>query len=102
MSERFRLAFSEGVKGDLAGLRAYDCRILLDAIDTQLAHAPLVETKQRKLLRNLIPPFEAVLPIWQLRVGVFRVFYDVNVEERRVYGRAIRRKPVHLNTEEIL
>ena len=49
-----------------------------------------------------MPPFEAILPIWQLRVGIFRVFYDVNEEERRVSIRAIRRKPAHLKTEEIL
>ena len=102
MSRRFSLAFSAGVKEDLDGLRAYDGRILLEAIETQLTHAPLVETKQRKLLHNLVPPFEAVPPIWQLRVGEFRVFYDVNEEERQVYVRAIRRKPAHLNTEEIL
>ena len=96
------LAFSEGVKADLEGLRAYDCRILLEAIETQLTHAPHVETKKCKLLRNLAPPFEAIPPIWQLRVGAFRVFYDVNEEEHRVYVRAIRRKPAHLKTEEIL
>ena len=102
MSRLFALAFSEGVKEDLEGLRAYDRRILLEVIETQLTHAPLVETKQRKLLRNLVPPFEAIPPIWQLCVGVFRVFYDVNEEERRAYVRAIRRKAAHLNTEEIL
>ena len=102
MSKRFTVALSEGVKADMEGLRAYDCRILLEAIDTHLTHAPLVETKQRKLLRNLVPPFEAIPPIWQLRVGVFRVLYDVHEEERRVYVRAIRRKPAHLKTEEIL
>ena len=102
MSRRFTVEFSEGVKKDLARLRAYDCRILLEAIETPLTHTPLVETKKRKLLRNLAPPFEAIPPIWQLRVGAFRVFYDVNEEERRVYVRAIRRKPAHLKTEEIL
>lgn len=102
MSRRFALAFSEGVKEDLEGLRAYDRRVLLEAIKAQLTHAPHVETKQRKLLRNLVPPFEAIPPIWQLRVGAFRVFYDVNEEERRVSVRAIRRKPAHLKTEEIL
>ena len=102
MSRLFSLEFSEGVRGDLAGLRTYDCRILLEAIETQLTHAPHVETKNRKLLRNLVPPFEAIPPIWQLRVGAFRVFYDVNEEGRRVHVRAIRRKPAHLRTEEIL
>ncbi len=102
MAKTFEVVFSEGVKKDLRGLRAYECRIILDAIETQLTHAPLVETNKRKLLHNLVPPFEAIPPIWQLRVGAFRVFYDVNTEERRVSVRAIRRKPAHLKTEEIL
>ena len=84
------------------GLRAYDRRAVLNAIETRLTHAPLLETKNQKRLQNLVPPFEAVPPIWQLRVGALRVFYDVNEEERRVYVRAIRRKPTHLRTEEIL
>jgi len=102
MSERFSLVFSENVRKDLKRWRVYDRRIVLEAIEAQLTHAPHVETRQRKLLHNLVPPFEAVPPIWQLRVGMFRVFYDVNEGERRVSVRAIRRKPAHLTTEEIL
>jgi mRNA-degrading endonuclease RelE of RelBE toxin-antitoxin system len=99
---RFALLFSENVKRDLQTLRAYDRRALLDAIETQLAHAPTIATKQRKLLHNLTPPFEAIPPIWQLRVGAFRVFYDVQPEVRLVCVRAVRRKPAHQHTEEIL
>lgn len=102
MPRVFTVDFSEGVKKDLEGCRAYDRRILLEAIETHLTREPQVETKRRKFLRNLVPPFEAIPPIWQLRVGMFRVFYDVNEEERRVLIRAIRRKPAHLHTEEIL
>ena len=102
MSKLFAVVFSEGVKDDLGGFRAYDRRILLQAIETQLKHAPHVETKNRKLLHNLVPPFEAVQPIWQLRVGIFRIFYDVNEAEHQVFVRAIRRKPAHVKTEEIL
>jgi len=102
MARAFELEFSEGVREDLEGLRAYDCRIILEAIETQLTHAPHVETKKRKLLHNLVPPFEAVPPIWQLRVATFRVFYDVNEKERRVSIRAIRRKPAHRSTGEVL
>ena len=102
MSRLFALEFSESVKEDLEDLRAYDCRIILEAMETQLTHAPHVETKKRKLLHNLVPPFEAVPPIWQLRVADFRVFYDINEAEHKVYVRAIRRKPPHLKTEEIL
>jgi mRNA-degrading endonuclease RelE of RelBE toxin-antitoxin system len=102
MQKRFTLAFSEGVRDDLERLRAYDRRILLDAIERQLTHAPHVETKNRKLLHHLVPPFEAIAPIWQLRVGVCRVFYDVDEAARQVSVRAIRRKPAHLTTREIL
>jgi len=35
-----------------------------------------------------VPPFEAVPPIWELRVGNYRVFCDVDDEEQRVYVRA--------------
>lgn len=99
---RFIILFSEGVKKDLEGLRAYDRQVLLDVIETQLTHTPHVETAKRKLLRNLVPPFEAIPPIWQLRVGLFRVFYDVNEEQAQVFIRAVRKKPAHLKTEEIL
>ena len=102
MARKFAILFSEGVKEDLRDLRAYDRQIIFDTVEAQLTQAPNVETRKRKLLHNLAPPFEVVPPIWQLRVGIFRVFYDVDEAEHRVYVRAIRRKPAHLNTEEIL
>lgn len=47
---------------------------MLEAIETQLVHEPLVETRNRKLLRpNPIAP-------WELRVGDLRVFYEVGAE----------------------
>lgn len=39
--------------------------------------------------------------IWQLRVGDFRVFYDVDRERRQVIVRAVRRKGTR-NTKEVL
>ena len=102
MRQPFTIVFAESVKEDLKGLRTYDRRLLLDAIEGQLTHTPNVATTQRKLLHHLVPPFEAIPPIWQLRVGAFRVFYDVSKEERQVCVRAIRRKPPHLKSEEIL
>ena len=102
MKRPFTIVFAKRVKEDLKGLRAYDRRLLLDTIERQLTQTPNVATTQRKLLHHLVPPFEAIPPIWQLRVGTFRVFYDVSEEERQVYVRAVRRKPPHLKTEEIL
>jgi mRNA-degrading endonuclease RelE of RelBE toxin-antitoxin system len=63
---------------------------------------PETPTKNRKLLENLIPPWESILPIWELRVGEYRVFYDVSRTESVVYVRAIRRKRRQAKTEDIL
>ena len=102
MAARFEIVVSEGVKEDLKALRAYDRQMILDTIEIQLMHTPTIATKQRKLLRNLAPPFDAIPPIWQLRVGTFRVFYDVQEAEHRVSVRAIHHKHAHRQTEEIL
>ncbi len=43
----------------------------MDAVDDQLRHQPDVPTRHRKRMRP-----NAVAP-WELRVGDYRVFYDV-------------------------
>jgi hypothetical protein len=53
-------------------------------------------------LTGLIPPWEYIEPVWELRVGEYRVFYDVDEHSSLVMIRAIRYKPVHKTTEEIL
>jgi hypothetical protein len=63
------------------------------AVDAQLTTMPLNP--------NLIPPWDSVHPVWQLRVGDFRVFYDVDEAQQTVIVRAIRRKGSK-TTEEIL
>jgi mRNA-degrading endonuclease RelE of RelBE toxin-antitoxin system len=42
------------------------------------------------------------LAIWELRVGEYRVFYDISLTESVVYVRAVRRKPRGAKTEDIL
>ena len=75
---------------------------ILAAIHTHLTHNATTPSKRRKLLVNLIPPWEAVPPIWELRVGAYRVFYDVSEADEIVSVRAIRHKPRDKRTEEIL
>jgi mRNA-degrading endonuclease RelE of RelBE toxin-antitoxin system len=98
----YTIKFVAGVVGDLAALRLYDRRRVLDRIDTELGDAPIAETRNRKLLPGLQPPWDQELPIWELRVGEYRVFYDVQEQARLVTVRAIRLKPPHKTTEEIL
>ncbi len=98
----FEIRFAEGVEEDLRNIRIYYRNPILDAIEQQLAREPETRTKNRKLLENLIPPWQMVAPIWELRVGEYRVFYDVSAAESVVYVRAVRRKRRGTKTEDIL
>lgn len=98
----FEIRFAAGVEKDLRKIRIYYRNQILDAIEAQLAYEPDTKTRNRKLLENLIPPWQTVAPIWELRVGEYRVFYDVSPAESIVYVRAVRRKPRGTKTEDIL
>lgn len=98
----FSILVTTGAESDLRALPARDRKAVVDAIENRLAVEPDVPTRNRKVLAALRPPWEGLDPVWELRVGEFRVFYDVDVEETRVYVRAVRRKPPHRTTEEIL
>lgn len=98
----YSVDYAEGVSKDLARLRAFERKRILDQIESHLRTQPAQQTRNRKLLPGLKPPWDQVLPIWELRVGEYRVFYDVDESEELVTIRAIRRKPPHTTTEEIL
>jgi len=98
----YAIRFAVDVVKDLRRLSAFRRKIILEGIETQLSYEPTSPTKNRKLLVNLVPPWDAVPPIWELRVQEYRVFYDVAEEEKLVYVRAIRRKSPGRRTGEIL
>lgn len=98
----YAVEYSEGAADDLKDLRAYDRAQILDRIDEELTHGPAVATRNKKVLVGLVPPWEHAPPVWQLRVGGYRIFYDVNESGQLVTVRAIRSKPPHLTTEDIL
>lgn len=98
----FIVEFAESVADDLAELRAFDRRDILDRIEEQLAHQPTEETRNRNPLWGLEPPWEHVEPIWELRIGEYGVFYDVDEEAATVTVRAVRRRPPGKTTEAIL
>jgi mRNA-degrading endonuclease RelE of RelBE toxin-antitoxin system len=87
---------------ELSNIRAFERRPILEAIRQQLTYEPTVTTRNRKLLESLIPSFESVPPIWELRIGAYRIFYDVDEAEKIVYIRAIRRKTPEQTTEDIV
>jgi len=97
----FAIRFGEHAVAEIARLRAVERRGILNAVEKYLAHKPTEATGRKKMLRGLVSPWEKVRPVWQLRVGDFRVFYDVNESEKTVIVRAVRRKE-RRRTEEIL
>ncbi len=98
----YRVRFAKGVEHDLRRIPADHRSLILEGIEEMLTHEPTVEARNRKQLVNLVPPFEAIPPVWELRIREYRVFYDVSKGDRIVYVRAVRRKPAHRSTEEIL
>jgi mRNA-degrading endonuclease RelE of RelBE toxin-antitoxin system len=67
----YRIIFADSVRAQLETLTVAQRKTLLEAIQQQLTHEPLVGTRNRKRLRpNPLAP-------WELRVGRLRAFYDV-------------------------
>ena len=62
-------SFATSVARHLNFLTAAERRTVLAAIERQLVHEPMAETRNRKPLRpNPLAP-------WKLRIGALRVFY---------------------------
>lgn len=64
---------------DLDKLRKYDATRIADAMEKHLGHTPLKQSKTRiKRLRGVSNPD------YRLRVGEYRIFYNVDQGARRV------------------
>jgi mRNA-degrading endonuclease RelE of RelBE toxin-antitoxin system len=83
----FEVAYHPEAAKELRALRAHDRARVLDAIERHLFETPLMLTRNKKILDLGEEGF-----IHQLRVGEFRVFYDVEEIERIVIVRHVRRK----------
>jgi mRNA-degrading endonuclease RelE of RelBE toxin-antitoxin system len=95
----YQIQYSPEVEDHLRALTARQRAIVLDAVDEQLAHQPAVETRNRKAMRpNPLAP-------WELRIGVLRVYYEIEeVPERRVTVMAVgvkARNRVRIGGEEV-
>jgi mRNA-degrading endonuclease RelE of RelBE toxin-antitoxin system len=88
----FELRFARGALEDLKRLRAHDRARVVDQVERCLAEQPQEPSRNRKELTASVPPWEHAPPVWELRVGDHRVFYDVDTEARLVVVRAVRRK----------
>jgi mRNA-degrading endonuclease RelE of RelBE toxin-antitoxin system len=86
-STAYNVEFAESVRGHLRALTPRERASVIDAIERQLRHQPLTETRHRKPLRpNPVAP-------WELRVQSLRVFYEVaGGEPRQVRILAVGKK----------
>ena len=82
----FAIEFSPDARDHLRSLRKRDQQIIIDGIAAQLTHQPDQPTSQRKPLEN-----NPVAP-WELRVGDYRVFYDVDEIGATVIVKAVGKK----------
>jgi len=71
----YRIEYSPSAVDHLRALGAGQQRVVLDSVDEQLRHQPALETKNRKPMRpNPVAP-------WELRIGILRVYYEVESAE---------------------
>jgi mRNA-degrading endonuclease RelE of RelBE toxin-antitoxin system len=84
----YTLVYAPQVKGHLRAVGRQHYSLIRAAIEEQLQAAPDAETRNRKPLRQPAI-FEAQ---WELRFGPdnrFRVFYEIDREQRKVYILAV-------------
>lgn len=82
----YDIEYTETAIADLRWFRKYEQNKILDGVDQRLRNQPTVETRHRKRLRpNTTAP-------WELRIGDFRVLYDVDVQVRIVEIKRIGEK----------
>ena len=98
----YKIELTRSAANELKAIRAYGRRRIIDEMDAKLAYQPTVETRNRKRLDGASASFEHVPPIWELRVGEYRVYYDVNPDANTVHVRAVRRKTPDQTTEDII
>ena len=74
----FPIAFTSSALDDIQWYRKHEQKIIFDKIEEQLTYQPNVETRNRKQLRpNQVAE-------WELRIGKYRVFYDVDTDRNAV------------------
>lgn len=83
---KYQIEVTEEARTDLNYYSVFERKIITSGIRVQLEHEPLLETKNRKLLRD--NPISS----WELRVGKYRVFYEVNEAAQNVTVVAVGHK----------
>ncbi len=59
----YDIEYSIDVEKDLKKIKKYHRNLIYKAVNEQLRYEPTKQTKHRKMLFNLIPPWEAIPPV---------------------------------------
>jgi mRNA-degrading endonuclease RelE of RelBE toxin-antitoxin system len=79
----YQIAFSQTSLAHLHLLKVNEQKIVVDEIERQLKYQPDLLTRNRKQMKP------NPLAIWELRIGIFRVYYDIDKQDNIVDIRAI-------------
>jgi mRNA-degrading endonuclease RelE of RelBE toxin-antitoxin system len=75
---RFSLVVSAAAREELDALRVFEKRQISDAIEVNLLVDPLAETRKMKKLGDVKAGFTYDRPLRELKVGAYRVYYNVD------------------------
>ena len=81
---RFNITFTSGASRDLEHFRAFEQRIIVGAIKSHLLTEAGSQSRKRKPLR----PNE--LATWELRIGAFRVFHDIDGDDVKIIAVGVK------------
>ncbi len=79
MAGQYQIQYGAQAVDDLRALRAFDRAQILGAIEVHLSQDPKRESQSR--IKRMSQPFWSE---YRLRVGEFRVYYDVDDSAKRV------------------
>lgn len=82
----FTINLAEGAEGDLNWFTKYAQRIIIDGIEVHLRYQPTLGS------RRIIPMRPNPVAGWELRLGDYRVLYDVDDDACVVVVQAIGEK----------
>jgi mRNA-degrading endonuclease RelE of RelBE toxin-antitoxin system len=86
MADQFNINLTEGAQADLDWFAAYAQRIILDGIELHLRYQPTLGS------RRIISMRPNPVAGWELRLGDYRILYDVEESTRIVTIQAIGEK----------
>lgn len=71
---RYSIEITSEAEHDLAYYRTHERKAIVEGIVSQLSYEPGKETANRKRLRD------NPIATWELRIGKYRVFYEIETE----------------------